>query len=510
MALARSKHEAEAANKAKSEFLANMSHEIRTPMNAVLGFTELLESIITHSPAKEYIQAISSSGKTLLALINDILDLSKIEAGKLQIHFEPVDLRLLVREIEIVFSQKAINKGIKLETEIDSHLPPAIQIDEVRLRQILLNIVGNAMKFTEQGYVKIILRGCQYQMLSTEKTCIEIVVEDSGIGIAPSDQEKIFAAFTQSNSHINRKHGGTGLGLTITQRLVKMMGGTIELQSQLGKGTKFFFRFSQLQAIENITTDLQSITEDDNLDQFSPATILVVDDVKSNLDLIAGYFLSTSHQLIFAQNGQKAIQLAQSHLPDVILLDLRMPNMDGKEIAKYLKQHQQLQYIPIIVLTASSHQSDEVELQQLCQGFLRKPVFRRELVMMLKKVLKLASKPVNNMVKSKDNLVLELNPSNLKFPSPIKNTQHLSELLIKIRQEIDTNWPQLRKTLTTRDLELFIDRLNHWGEEYQCQLLLDYADNINQHLDNFDWEQIPICVEQFAIIQAELESYLIV
>ncbi len=510
IALARSQQEAEAASKAKSEFLANMSHEIRTPMNAVLGFTELLEPIITDSPAKEYIEAISSSGKTLLALINDILDLSKIEAGKLQIYFEPVDLQLLIREIEMIFSHKAISKGLKLETKIDSRVPAAIQIDEVRLRQILLNIVGNAIKFTDQGYVKIRVHLCPYRIAGLEKTCLEIVVEDTGIGIDPSDQERIFAAFTQSNSQSNRKYGGTGLGLTITQRLVEMMGGTIELQSQLGKGSKFCFRFCQLETIDNLPVDLPVIDQDDNLEQLLKATILVVDDVPSNLDLIAGYFVQTSHQIIFAQDGNQAIPLAETYLPDVILLDLRMPNMDGQETAQILKQNPKLQDIPIIVMTASSLQSDEIELQQLCQGFLRKPVSRRELVIALKKVLKLVPNTPNNQSNDQDNLVLEPNPRNLTSFGQHQDTVMILDLVIKIRTEADTNWNKLRKTLTIRDLELFIERLNNWGQEHQCQLLLDYANTISKHLDNFDWEQIPIAVEHFAVIQTEIEGYLAV
>lgn len=241
--------EAVAANRSKSEFLANMSHEIRTPLNAVIGFSELLATMVVGEDQKSYTDAINVSGKNLLILINDILDLSKIEAGKIEIKLASVNIRDIINEIVIIFNEKIISKNLKLFIEIDEKLSDELLLDEVRVRQVLLNLVGNAVKFTESGYVKISVNKGIIDTTVQNKVALVIEVADTGIGIPESDKEIIFEAFRQQRGHNTKKYGGTGLGLTITKRLVEMMNGEINIKSSEKKGSIFTVILNNIEVI---------------------------------------------------------------------------------------------------------------------------------------------------------------------------------------------------------------------------------------------------------------------
>ncbi len=475
---------AQAASLAKSEFLANMSHEIRTPMNAILGFCELLKKLISEPQQKSYLQSIDSSGQTLLALINDILDLSKIEAGKLELDYEPLNLRLLINEIQQIFSQKANKKNLSLLTDIEETVPIGILFDGIRLRQILFNLVGNALKFTEQGYVKISVRWHE----TSPPSLLTITIEDTGIGIAPEQQQQIFEPFVQSEASINRKYGGTGLGLSITQRLMQLLGGTIELQSQPGKGSTFTLNFPQISLVDIGIIQVQPVEIDDNLDRFQASTLLVVDDVQSNLDLIAGHFEGTHHRLLLAENGETGIELAQIHHPDLILLDLWMPNLNGLDVAYRLKQQASTQDIPIVIITASIRPEDEAFIKPLCQGFLRKPVSYSQLVEALKPIL-----PLLDLVEEVGKIQeVEI--------------ERLPELLEKLRIEEETTWLELQKTMKRRSLREFCDRLNQWASEHRCHILQDYTTRLDNQLEAFDWENLPQTLKQFPQVRNSLEE----
>lgn len=498
-ALAKAKREAESASRAKSEFLANMSHEIRTPMNAILGFTELLGGMLQTEEAKSYLKAIATSGKTLLALINDILDLSKIEAGKLDLNYEPVNLRGVVREIQHIFSQKTAEKGLQLLACIDDSVPEGIYIDDIRLRQILFNVVGNALKFTDTGYIKIRIRGQAYFEADTPRYWLELGVEDTGIGIAREQRRSIFEAFVQSAGQSSRKYGGTGLGLTITQRLTQMMGGSIFLHSQVGQGSTFNFIFPDLMPVQLSQTLPAEPSSDNDLNQFSPSTFLLIDDILANRELVRGYFAHTQHRILTAEEGQEGIRLARTYQPDLILLDLKMPSIDGYDVAKQLKQDPLTKNIPVILFTAS-HQTDSAQSGLLYQGFLYKPASRTQLVHLLHNFLPPSLTPSTPEGSGPTPM-----PSNSLLGEQSFNR---AELLAQLCQEEETHWATVHKTLKTPDLEDFVNRLQTWAKAYHCQELQLYADTLKDQMDRFDWEKIPHTVSRFPTIRQALEASL--
>lgn len=385
-ALKEAKQQAEDANRAKSEFLANMSHEIRTPMNAILGFSEVLLNTIRDETAKAHLNTIMSSGKTLLDLINDLLDLSKIESGKIELRPEPVNVTQLLQDIHRMFTPLLDKKGLHFKIAIAPGFPAGVMLDEVRLRQILINLVGNAVKFTHEGGITLAVR-LDRSDAAKQLYDISISVADTGIGISEEEHKSIFEAFHQAKETTSKRYGGTGLGLTITRRLTELMGGHISLTSKPGNGSTFVVSFKDIRYAEATRPKENLFEWSQQKIRFFNSRVLVVDDVPVNVRLVEFFLKDYDLTIHKASNGKEAVEIAREVIPDLILMDLRMPQMKGEEALKILRGDEKTKNIPVIAFTASLAAEDEDTVTKKFNGALRKPAQKTELLNLLVKFL---------------------------------------------------------------------------------------------------------------------------
>ncbi|PIQ27010.1 hypothetical protein COW36_16130 [bacterium (Candidatus Blackallbacteria) CG17_big_fil_post_rev_8_21_14_2_50_48_46] len=477
---------AEKANQAKSLFLANMSHEIRTPMNAILGFSQLLQEQIQEPQYQRYLHAINSSGESLLHIINDILDLSKIESGKIKLQEEPVNLSQLLQEAEDLMRLSFEQKNLQFYKEVNFESSLWLKLDRFRLRQIVLNLLGNALKYTSQGQVKLT---ATFQSKGKDQGELRLAIQDTGIGISKTDQTRIFSAFEQVSTF---QQNGTGLGLAISNSLVQMMQGSILLKSETQpphQGSCFTVILPQVSVAE--AQDLQQSPEPEESYSFQPARLLIVDDVPHNLVLLTALLEPFPFDVYQAQNGQEACDLAQKYLPDLILMDIKMPILDGIGALRYLKSRPETAQIPVIALTAFALREEQNKImQEGFSGFLRKPIVRGELFQQLWKF-------INGSASS-----LEQKPDEINLLTPDEKIK----LIHSLQQDWLERWRKVQNSLILDELEGFVADLAKFIQTSDLYELKNWAEKLLKQIQNFQLAEASASLAQYPERVNQLDS----
>ena len=498
--LEKAKVKAEAANKAKSEFLANMSHEIRTPMNAIIGFSNVLANEDLTPAQKEKVNIVGGSAKSLVSLVNDILDFSKIEAGQLDMEMVDCSLSKLLHTLESMLTPMAIEKSLDFQIIAGSDLPSQIHSDSFRLQQCLVNLINNAIKFTEKGHVHTTV-----SLRETEgKHFVVFDVEDTGIGIPEDRQQAIFDSFTQADGSTTRKYGGTGLGLSVTQKLTELLGGELVLTSEPGKGSIFSLSVpTGMDIAEQPLLDRNNVLnqeEDEPMNaettQFS-GKVLVVDDVESN-QLLMGILLSDlGVDIVIAKDGNQAVQMALSEPCDLVLMDIQMPFINGYEATRTLRM--QDYKTPIVALTANAMKDDEKKcLEAGCNGYLTKPVDSEKLAQILAKHLPAAEDVVGETIDSTPILASEPDqPDSEQTASkaqacesnetPAGETINWSQLIELLGNEeiVINNMPTIAK-----DIQKRFKKLSEAVEIGGCEFIIEHAHALKGVCQNFKIDRL--------------------
>lgn len=475
--------QAERSSREKSAFLANMSHEIRTPMNAILGFSELLQGELADMKHQKYVQSIRFSAASLLQLINDILDMSKIEAGVLELHPEPTDPGEICDFIHTLFSEPALKKGIRFEFRLAPDLPRSLLLDRVRLRQIMVNLVGNAIKFTDRGSVDVSI-SCQ-KSGGNDRITLSIEVVDTGVGIPKDRLEAIFKPFVQAGVHREKEIQGTGLGLSIVKRLTELMGGTVTVTSVMGEGAVFSLRFPHVPVSVRVPASVKIMAEGKvDFNRLRPSTLLVTDDNEANRQYLEGIFKKTHHRLILCSSGEDAILKAREIVPDILLLDVRMPGLDGRQALAQIRKIPGLELVPAIAVTGSSHNDGSFN------GFVHKPFSPRELFDELAEFL-----PRYGVGARDDSAYLERSLPEETAPGPVPD-----ELLSQLRQLLADPWPALCNSMPVNETKTFACRLEILGEQWHCKPLTVYAGKLRHDAETYAVNDLEKHLSEFAVL----------
>ena len=505
---------AEDAAQAKNEFFANISHEIRTPLNAVIGFSELLKPLMKDQKKRYYVEAILTSGRSLLTLINDILDLSRIEAGKMSINYSPVNLAQIFQDIEKIFFSEAAGKDVNLYFKIDKNIPPFLIMDESRVRQVLINLVGNALKFTDSGDISISAwkPPDSSELRDKQKTDLILSVEDSGSGISGEESERIFDPFYQSESQQDAgkssPNSGSGLGLAICSRLVQIMGGELSLYSQPGHGTTFEILLQNIRVASKelsgsdkntplFQTPLENI-------QFDGGRILIVEDAASGQLLLKNMLEELGFQGELADNGEAALEAARIWKPQLVISDIRMKEIKGIEIARKLKNIPALSSIPVVAL--SSRPKEIMNgFEHLFDACLSKPLEAKQLIQVLSSYFHSVKKQRGQIYGLKRPLCSSDRTVCAELRHDIEQVN--PELKRLFKEEVAPLLDLYQDVFIISELKKLMQDLIALGEAYNFQKIIGCAHALNAAVQCFDVIEIHNILKQIRLFISDIERH---
>ncbi|MEM7549087.1 MAG: response regulator [Bacteroidota bacterium] len=517
--LVKQKEIAEKSLKVKEQFLANMSHEIRTPMNGVIGMIDLMSRTRLDDKQEYYVQTIKRSSETLMSILNDILDLSKIEAGKMRLRKAPLSIKTLLEKIIALFLQKALSKSIKLEFNVNKEVPETVKSDETRLIQVLSNLTSNAIKFTnEGGHIEIRVTLDEEKKRGKQKI-LKFEIHDNGIGISKKNQSMLFKNFSQVDGSSTKSHGGTGLGLVISKQLTRLMGGKIGVESEVGKGSIFWFtiKAEETQEKPEVGEDKSDASDfSDIIDAIKEVEpkILLVDDNKVNRDVAREILKSSGAQVIEAKNGHEAIEFFKKNEFSTVLMDIQMPGIDGVETTKRIKKLHNKKVTPVIAMTAYSMKEDRDKYLRLgMDEYVSKPIKAENLLSTVAKSIGLVSNEKNSSTGSfkelKEKLIVDQEVlEQLKKYGGLEMVKEALEDFEKETDELLNKAEELFQENSIKELERSFHTIKGNAGTLGVNKVAGYAATVEKKIKEEKTEDLFAFIKELRLSFEEFKEYL--